>query len=60
VVYGIQRFAGHATNFDRATTMAEEVAGGQPLSDLRAVELREMDAHDNIFPEIDLEWWLRR
>lgn len=60
VDYGIQRFAGHATNFDRATTMAEEVAGGQPLSDLRAVELREMDAHDNIFPEIDLEWWLKR
>jgi hypothetical protein len=57
VDYGIQRFGGHATQFDRATLMAEEIACGQALSPLREIELREMDAHDNIFPEIKLEWW---
>jgi predicted glycosyl hydrolase (DUF1957 family) len=58
VDYGIQRFSGHATNFDRAMSMAEELATGQPLSPLRETELREIDAHDNIFKEIDLGWWL--
>jgi 1,4-alpha-glucan branching enzyme len=58
VDYGIQRFGGHATQFDRATLMAEEIAGGQTLSPLREIELRELDAHDNIFPDIDLNWWM--
>jgi 1,4-alpha-glucan branching enzyme len=58
VDYGIQRFSGHATQFDRATLMAEEVAAGKALSDLRRVELQEMDAHDSIFPHIDLNWWM--
>jgi 1,4-alpha-glucan branching enzyme len=59
VDYGIQRFSGHATQFNRACDMAEELAaaGGQPLSDLRQIETRDMDAHDNIFPHIDLNWW---
>lgn len=57
VDYGVQRIAGHATNFDRATLMAEEVAAGRELSELRKIELAEMDAHDNIYPEIDLNWW---
>ena len=34
VDYGIQRFAGHATNFDRATQMAEEAAAGKPLTEV--------------------------
>jgi 1,4-alpha-glucan branching enzyme len=58
VDYGIQRFAGHATNFDRATLMAEEAAAGRELSELRKVELAEMDQHDSVFPEIDLNWWM--
>ena len=58
VDYGIQRFSGHATQFDRATLMAEEVAAGKPLSDLRKIELQEMDSHDSIFPHIDLNWWM--
>ncbi|MGE5611121.1 MAG: 1,4-alpha-glucan branching protein domain-containing protein [Bacillota bacterium] len=57
VDYGIQRFSGHATQFDRATLMAEELAAGRPLDPLREIELRDMDSHDNIFPEIDLNWW---
>jgi 1,4-alpha-glucan branching enzyme len=58
VDYGIQRFAGHATNFDRATLMAEEVAGAQLLGPIRKIEIEEMDSHDSIFPTIDLNWWM--
>jgi 1,4-alpha-glucan branching enzyme len=58
VDYGIQRFAGHATAFDRAARMAESVAGGAALTELETIELAEMDAHDPIFPDIDLNWWM--
>src|SRR3954466_12482764 len=58
VDYGIQRFGGHATQFDRATLMAEELASGQQLSELREIELKEMDSHDSVFPEIKLDWWM--
>jgi len=58
VDYGIQRFSGHATNFDRATLMAEEVAAGRQLDAVRKIELAEMDAHDSVFAEIDLQWWM--
>jgi 1,4-alpha-glucan branching enzyme len=58
VDYGIQRLAGHATNFDRATLMAEEAAAGRELTDLRKIELQEMDNHDSVFPHIDLNWWM--
>jgi 1,4-alpha-glucan branching enzyme len=58
VDYGIQRFAGHATNFDRATLMAEELTAGGTLSAVQIVELAEMDQHDSIFPHIDLNWWM--
>jgi len=52
------RFSGHATNFDRATLMAEEAAAGRELSAIRKTELQEMDQHDSIFPNIDLSWWM--
>ncbi len=58
VDYGIQRFSGHATNFDRATLMAEELAAGAELSEMRKIELAEMDFHDSVFPHIDLNWWM--
>jgi len=58
VDYGIQRFGGHATQFDRATLMAEEVTAGRNLDALRQIELTEMDSHDSIFQEIDLNWWM--
>jgi 1,4-alpha-glucan branching enzyme len=58
VDYGVQRIAGHATNFDRVTLMAEELAAGHELSELRKIDLAELDAHDNIYPEIDLNWWM--
>jgi len=58
VDYGIERFAGHATQFERATQMAEDLAAGRRLTPLQEIELQEMDAHDNIFAEIDLNWWM--
>ncbi len=58
VDYGIQRFAGHATNFDRACHMAEEAAAGIAVDTLRKIEIEEMDSHDSIFPHIDLNWWM--
>lgn len=57
--YGTQRFAGHATSFDRLARMVEHVAGGNALTELQKVELADIDAHDNVFAEIDLGWWLR-
>lgn len=58
VDYGTFRFSGHVTAFHRALRIAEHLAGGRPLTPLQQVELADMDAHDSIFPEIRLEWWL--
>jgi 1,4-alpha-glucan branching enzyme len=59
VDYGIQRFSGHATSFDQLGKMAEHVASGKPLTDLQKIELANIDAHDSVFKEIDLNWWMR-
>ncbi len=55
--YGAMRFAGHATRFDRAMTLAEHLAQGQTLDRVQQTEIAEMDAHDDVFAEIDLRWW---
>jgi 1,4-alpha-glucan branching enzyme len=55
--YGIQRFSGHATRFDRMMSIAHTIAGGDSIGELENVQVMEADAHDDIFPEIDLEWW---
>ena len=60
VDYGIQRFAGHATRFDRLTDIAESVAAGREVSPLQRVQIDEADTHDDIFREVDLEWWRER
>jgi 1,4-alpha-glucan branching enzyme len=57
--YGIQRMAGHSTNFNRAIDMAEHVAKGEKLDDLMKAELAEMALHDSIFPDLDLNWWMK-
>lgn len=57
VDYGIQRFSGHATNFDRATLIAEHLAAGGTVTPVQQSEIDEMDAHDVVFPDIDLNWW---
>ncbi len=52
--YGIQRFSGHATRFDRATTIAESLAAGGTMGSLEQIQIAEMDAHDDVFAELDL------
>ena len=54
VDYGIQRFSGHATRFDRATGIALRLAAGGGIGPLEQTQIAEMDAHDDIFAEIDL------
>jgi hypothetical protein len=39
--------------------MAEHIAKGSPLTELQKIELADIDAHDNIFKNIDLNWWMR-
>jgi hypothetical protein len=41
------------------TTLAERLAAGDPITEIDRVDIAELDAHDNIFQEIDLQWWLR-
>jgi len=58
VDYGIQRFSGHATRFDRMCEIAEHLAAGGELTPVQKVQIDEADAHDDIFPNIDLTWWM--
>ena len=55
--YGISRFAGHSTRFDRLTTIAETLATGAPLGAIEKSETDEADLHDSIFVDVNLEWW---
>jgi 1,4-alpha-glucan branching enzyme len=52
--YGIQRFSGHATRFDRAATIAQTLAADGEFGSLAQTQLAEMDAHDDIFAQINL------
>ena len=60
VDYGIQRFSGHATRFERLATVAQGLArGADPrLTPLQRVQVEEADLHDDVFPTIDLNWWM--
>ena len=59
VDYGIQRIADHATNFNRLCRIAESLSRGEPMNELDKVEVANADAHDDIFRDIDLNWWMR-
>jgi 1,4-alpha-glucan branching enzyme len=58
VDYGIQRFSGHATRFDRTTLLAEKLAAGGELDEIEKSQVTETDLHDSVFKEIDLNWWM--
>jgi len=60
VDYGLQRFAGHATRFDRLTAIAESLAAGRAVDGLQQIQIAEADAHDDVFKEIDLGWWAEK
>ena len=59
--YGAKRFVGHVSRFDILTEIAERLAENpqylKKLNEVQKLELKDMDAHDVIFPEIDLNWW---
>ena len=57
VDYGLQRFAGYATRFDRMAAIVQSLAAGHPTDALQQVQIAEADAHDDIFANIDLTWW---
>jgi 1,4-alpha-glucan branching enzyme len=57
--YGIERIAGHSTRFNRLTNLAERLGAGGDMTELDRVDVAEVDGHDNIFQEIDLNWWIR-
>jgi len=59
VDYGITRFGGHCTRFDRVATTAEALArdAGREMTALERVQVEEVDLHDTVFPAIDLNWW---
>ncbi len=59
VDYGIERIAGHSTRFNRLANLAERLGAGEAMTELDRIDLAEIDAHDNIFPNIDLNWWMR-
>ncbi|HMO25993.1 MAG TPA: DUF1957 domain-containing protein [Tepidisphaeraceae bacterium] len=59
VDYGIERLSLHATRFERACYIAENIAAGHELTELEKVQIAEIDAHDSIFKEIDLNWWVK-
>ena len=58
VDYAITRFAGHAARFDRIAHIAEQTAASLPLTHVQETELAEADAHDTVFPDLDLTQWL--
>jgi 1,4-alpha-glucan branching enzyme len=59
--YGTKRFVGHVSRFDILTDIAERLAEDpqylHKLNDVQKLELKDIDAHDVVFPEIDLNWW---
>lgn len=55
--YGIKRFCGHSTRFDRAIDIAGQIAAGKTMTQLQVTEMEEMKAHDPILKEINLQWW---
>ena len=57
VDYGVTRFSGHVSRFDRLATIAEKVAAGATLTDVELSEQLEANLHDAAPGDIDLSWF---
>ena len=57
VDYGFRRFCEHLARFDRAGNAAEHRAAGEPEDVLDRHALADIALHDDVFPDLDLEWW---
>jgi 1,4-alpha-glucan branching enzyme len=55
--YGLKRFAGHATRFDRMCDLAWDRSRGARSDEVQKVELADVDAHDDVFEDLRLEDW---
>ena len=59
--YGIKRFTQHVENFDILTDIAERLAEDssylRKLNEVQKFELKNIELHDAVFPDIDLNWW---
>jgi 1,4-alpha-glucan branching enzyme len=59
--YGMKRFIQHVDRFDILTEIAERLNEDprylHKLNEVQKLELKDIDAHDVIFPQIDLNWW---
>ena len=59
--YGMKRFIQHVARFDVLTDIAERMVEDprylRKLDEVQKLELKDIDAHDVIFPDIDLNWW---
>ena len=57
VDYGYRRFCEHLARFDRASTLAEDRARNVPDTVIALHELTDTRLHDDMFPDLRLEWW---
>ncbi len=57
VDYGFRRFCEHLARFDHACNAAESRARGEPDTPLTLHELQDIALHDDVFPDLTLEWW---
>ncbi len=57
VDYGYRRFCEHLARFDRASTIAEARDRGEADTPIQIHELEDMHLHDDVFPDLRLEWW---
>jgi 1,4-alpha-glucan branching enzyme len=61
VDYGIKRFMQHASRFEVLIDLAEKLQQDSSylnkLTEVEEHEIKDVDIHDIIFPEIDLNWW---
>lgn len=55
--YGHKRFGLHAMRFDRLCDMAQWVADGGALDPVQQAVLAEVQACDDVFPDLDLALW---
>jgi 1,4-alpha-glucan branching enzyme len=59
--YGTKRFIQHVERFDILTDIAERLAENpcylRKLNEVQKIELKNIDVHDVVFPDIDLNWW---
>jgi 1,4-alpha-glucan branching enzyme len=57
VDYGYRRFCEHLARFDRACTITDARARGEPDDEVTAAELADIRLHDACFEDLRLEWW---